>query len=358
MGGIDLRGLIVGNEKGDALRSLTQGRPLSLLSLANRCLLEYQLSFLWAAGVREVMVVAAEDGWPRMAEVLEKWKGLAHRFLDPRGDNLSGELTPHLNSTVVVLLGPLITNIDLGRALSFHRERGSRATLFLHALSQDRHRSLVLTDGWGRVIKVLPGAPVEGEMARTAGSLYILEPEAAEHLIPRLIKGREEGVCLHLLKRDIPVYGFPVEGYWQQVEDLTAYYRVHQDIMWGRAQLRPAGVETSPGIWLGRGVEINAGVELVPPVVLGAGVQLGEGTRVGGSVLGPGTIVDGETVVKNSLLLANCYLGRKVVVEGAIVGEDTIVAGGTILRPGMLLAPQSVVSRDSLLGGAFELPPL
>ncbi|NLJ34406.1 MAG: NDP-sugar synthase [Firmicutes bacterium] len=351
-----MRGLIICSEKEEGLRSLTQGRSLATLPLANGSLLDYQLSFFAKAGIRELVVVAPKGKGRELEEILGRWGGLKYSLVNPQETSVFAQGELLLDSTLIVLMGPLITAIDLCQALSFHQERESGATLFLHSVSRERHRYLIFTDGLGRVIKVLPGAPVAGEMAQAAGSLYILEPTAARQLIPRLMTGREEGVCPGLLKMAIPVYGFPVVGYWQEVRNPTAYFRVHRDILSGRAGLKPAGVEESPGIWLGQGVEVRAGVELVPPVVLGAGVQLGAGVRVQGSVLGPGTQVDGETVVEDSLLLANCYLGRGVVVQGAIVGEDTIVAGGSILRPGMLLAPQSVVSRDSLLGRAFEFP--
>jgi mannose-1-phosphate guanylyltransferase/phosphomannomutase len=349
-----LKGLIITWAGSEALRSLTQNRSISLLPIANRSLLEHQVALLSGCGIRELIVVAKRGAEEELGPILDRWEGLSYRFFTPVADNLLAGLDPGTDSTLVVLLGPLVTDLELARALAFHRGREARATLILHTVRQHPRRSLVLTDQRGRVTRVLPRVPAGGGMARTAGGLYILEPDLLSYLAGMLVTGKEEEICPHLLGAGIPVYGFPVDEYWLQVEDPAAYLQVHRDILHGRTRLKPEGTELSPGVWCGSGVKVAPDVRLVPPVILGDGVELKEGVRVGDSVLGAGTYVDVGTEVSGSVLQENCYLGKGVQARGIIMGEGTIVAGGAVLRPGILLAPQSVISRDSLLGGAFD----
>ncbi|MFY9429176.1 MAG: NDP-sugar synthase [bacterium] len=346
-----MKALIISWAGGEALRSLTQDRSILLLPVANRSLLEHQVALLTGCGIRELFVVAKRGAEEELGPILDSWEDLSYRFFTPVADNLPVVLDP---ATLVVLLGPLITDLDLARALAFHRERGAKATLILHAVRQHPRCSLVLTDGRGRVTRVLPRVPAGGEMARTAGGLYILEADLLPYLTEMLVAGKEEEICPRLLAAGIPVYGFPVDEYWLQLEDPAAYLQVHRDTLHGRTRLKPEGTELSPGIWCGRGVKLASGVRLEPPVILGDGVELKEGVRVAESVLGAGTYVDVGTEVLGSVLQDNCYLGKGAQARGIIMGEGTIVAGGAVLRPGILLAPQSVISRDSLLGGAFN----
>lgn len=349
-----MKGLIIARAGGEALRALTQNRSISLLPIANRSLLEYQVALLSGCGIRELFVVAERGAEEELGPILESWEGLACRFLTPGADIGPAGLEP---ATLVVVLGPLITDLDLARVLAFHREREAKATLLLHPVRQHPRRSLVLTDDRGRVTRVLPRVPAGGALALTAGGMYIIEADALQHLVGMLVGGKEEEICSRLLAAGIPVYGLPVEEYWLQVENPAAYLQVHRDILHGRTGLKPQGTELNPGIWCGRGVKLAPDVRLEPPVILGDGVELKEGVRVAEAVLGAGTFVDAGTEVLDSVLQENCYLGKGVRARGIIMGEGTIVAGGAVLEPGILLAPQSVISRDSLLGGAFNHSP-
>ncbi|MGI6582770.1 MAG: nucleotidyltransferase family protein [bacterium] len=279
-----MKGLIITWAGSEALRSLTQNRSISLLPIANRSLLEHQVALLSGCGIRELIVVTKRGAEEELGPILDRWEGLSYRFFTPVADNLLAGLDPGTDSTLVVLLGPLVTDLELARALAFHRGREARATLILHTVRQHPRRSLVLTDQRGRVTRVLPRVPAGGGMARTAGGLYILEPDLLSYLAGILVTGKEEEICPHLLGAGIPVYGFPVDEYWLQVEDPAAYLQVHRDILHGRTRLKPEGTELSPGVWCGNGVKVAPDVRLVPPVILGGrgGAEgRGQGWRLG-----------------------------------------------------------------------------
>lgn len=349
-----MRGLIITRYEAEALRSLTQNWSTSLLPIANRSLLAYQVDLLAGGGITEITVASQRGLEEELQGLLAGWEEVEFRLLAAGRDSLARELEPlFVSDPVVVLLGPLFTDLDLSRVLDFHRERESSATLILRSVGKHPQRSLVFTDDQCRVTRVLPPVPTGGRVAHTLGSLYIFEPQQARNIIHLLLAGKEEGVCLHLLEAGVPAYGFPVEGYWLQVENPAAYLQAHLDILSGRVKIKPPGREVAPGVWLGCGVKIAPKAKLEPPLILGDRVELKEGARVRESVLGAGTFVDAGAVVTGSVIQQNCYLGKGAQVEGAVLGEDTIVAKGALLCPGVLLASQSVISRGSLLGGAF-----
>lgn len=349
-----MKGLILIREEKEAMRSLTQNRSISLLSITNRSLLECQIDIFNDCGINKIVIVANKEIEASVRVFATAYKDIDFIFFAADDDTLRRKLeSVFVGELIVILAGPLITDIDLSLALSFHRTRESSATMILRSILHRPYQTLVLTDNHGRVTQLLPQLPAGGQMALASGNLYILQPEVGQYIVDILLTGGEEAICAGLMEIGIPVHGFLGEEYWMEIYDPAAYLQAHLDILSGQTKIKPAGREVSPGIWIGSGVKIGMNVKLDPPVAIGDRVEIREGAKISETVLGAGTYVDNDAVVRGSVFQECCYIGKQVQASGVIIGEETIVGKGAILRPGILLAPQSTISGGSLVGGAF-----
>lgn len=347
-----MKGLIITREESDALRSLAQNQIISLLPVANRSILEYQVDLFARCGIKDIFIIVTRGVEEDIENRLTMRQDINYQVIQGKKLEANKELNQVFTANpVVALLGPLLTDIDLVRVIGFHRGRGSSATLILRSVWQQPHRNLVITDNQGRVTGVLPQVVAGGQIACTIGSLYILEPPFSRSAIDMLLAGKEEDICPHLLATGFPVYGFFSEEYWLQVKDPATYLQANRDFLFGLLRIKPSGKQVAPGIWLGKDTKIAGNVKLESPVIIGDGVELKEGVRVGESVLGAETCIDKGSVVIGSVLQERCYVGKEVRAKGIILGECTIVANGAVLDPGVFLSPHSVISRGSLLGG-------
>ena len=168
---------------GTRLRPLTDDRPKALVEIDGRTLLEITLSRLRRFGVREVIInvhhfagmivdyLKANDSFGMSIEVsreealLDTGGGLkkaAHFFVE----DSSGAEEPFIVHNVDVL-----STIDLGRMMRFHREKNALATLAVQSRESSRH---LLFDEQGRLCGRRAGCDGTAELVRHSAELQAL----------------------------------------------------------------------------------------------------------------------------------------------------------------------------------------
>jgi NDP-sugar pyrophosphorylase family protein len=164
---------------GTRLRPLTNDRPKALVTVAGRTLLEITLARLRSFGVGEVIVnthhyagmivdyLIANDHFgmkieiSREEELLDTGGGLkkaVHFFSDSH--------EPFILHNVDVL-----STIDLGRMMRFHREKNALATLAVQSRESSRH---LLFDEQGRLCGRRAGCDGTAELVRHSAELQAL----------------------------------------------------------------------------------------------------------------------------------------------------------------------------------------
>lgn len=108
-----------------------------------------------------------------------------------------------------------MTDLDIARAIAFHRERGSQATLVLHRQPVPLEYGVVVTDQEGRITRFLE-KPSWGEVfSDTVNTgIYILEPGVMDYLAPGEKYDFSRDLFPRLLADGVPMYGYVTDGYW------------------------------------------------------------------------------------------------------------------------------------------------
>ncbi len=196
-----MKAMVLAAGLGTRLRPLTDDRPKALVTLAGRTLLEITLERLRAFGVTEAIVnthhhaemiadyLAAHGNFgmriaiSREQELLDTGGGLKQAacfFLEDGFDE------PFLLHNVDV-----ISNIDLGLLLRFHKQHNALATLAVQERATSRY---LLFDEKGRLCGRRAGLDGEPEMARPAARVQALAFTGIHALSPRIFaKLREQG---------------------------------------------------------------------------------------------------------------------------------------------------------------------
>ena len=233
---------------GTRLRPLTDDRPKALVEVAGRTLLEITLGRLQAFGIREVIVnvhhfadmvveyLAANKNFGMRIEVsreevlLDTGGGLkkaAYFFLEDSGEE------PFLLHNVDV-----ISTIDLGRMVEFHKSHGALATLALQQRETSRYllfdENLELCgrqSRGGEKAEVVRRAPRMQPLAFTG--IHLISPRFLEML-------EEEGVFsiivpyLRLAGRGERIMAFRADGYyWQDLGKPENLRRASEDLRQG-----------------------------------------------------------------------------------------------------------------------------
>jgi NDP-sugar pyrophosphorylase family protein len=319
--------VLVGGE-GTRLRPLTETIPKPLLPFMNRPFLDHVLDHVAAHGVDEVICSSPylESVFHSFLEA-RRGKPPAVRWItEPRPLGTAGAIAGAgdlLDGTFLALNGDILTDIDLGDLVRFHRERQAVATIALFPVEDARPFGLVETGPSGRVLafREKPSEPVPG--AVNAG-IYVLEPGALERVPADVMVSIERETYPDLIARDVPVYAVVAAGYWRDVGTPAEYLQAHVDALRGRL----AAYRDLPAPFLGHGARIDRSASVGPDVVLGDGVRVAGQATVDRSVLHRGAVVEAGAVVVSSVLGPEAVVGAGARVRGAMLAARARVAPG------------------------------
>lgn len=321
--------VLVGGE-GTRLRPLTETRPKPLIPFMDRPFLHFQLDLLSQHGIEEVVLsspyleeefrsfLKERGGAPRVTWITEEVPlGTCGAIIGARD---------HLDDTFVVCNGDILTDLDLGGLVDFHRERGATATIALTPVEDARPYGLVDADADGRILvfREKPTEPIPGNV--NAGT-YVLEPRALEGIPEGVPVSIERETFPDLIARGEPMYAFVSDAYWRDLGTPESYLAAHLDGLTGRV----AGVSTERP-HLGPGAVIEAGATVEETVVVGRGARVGEGARIARSVLQEEALVAEDAEVSGSILGPRSEVGAGAVVDDSVLGEGARVAPGASIR--------------------------
>jgi len=225
-----MKAMILAAGLGTRLRPLTNDRPKALVEVAGRTLLEITLSRLRIFGVREVIVnvhhfadmvveyVKKNDNFgmrievSREEELLDTGGGLKKAgwfFLE---DSV-GRDEPFILHNVDV-----ISTIDLGRMVEFHRERQALATLAVQERETSRY---LLFDEQGRLCGRRAGRDGVPELVRDWEQVKALAFSGVHVISPRLLSMMTENgafsiipAYLRLAAQGENILGFRADEYY------------------------------------------------------------------------------------------------------------------------------------------------
>lgn len=334
--------VLVGGE-GTRLRPLTETIPKPLLPLLNRAFLHRVLDHLAIHGVHEVILSS-----PYLEEAFLPF--IEERHGDPTVTWITEETPlgtggaivnalPNVDDTFLVLNGDILTDLDLGALLAFHRDRRAAATIALTPVEDARPFGLVVTEPDGRVLEFRekPTEPVPGNV--NAGT-YVLEPDALTGWARGETISVERDIFPALIERGDPVYAFVSDAYWMDLGTPEKYLSAHFDLLEGRmrevtveapliAESAEVDIRAHLGRWvvLEERVVVGADAELDDTVVL-AGARIGSGARVVGSIVGPGVEIG------HGALVDGCVLGAGATIpSGAAIREERLSGAGEPAAP-------------------------
>ena len=210
-----MKSVIMAGGMGTRLKPLTCLKPKPLVPFMGKPLIDHVMDHLEANGIKEHILTLFH-----LPQMIIDHVSVQDRVVDfiiekePKGTAGSvKEAAEFLKNTFVVASGDSITDIDLKKALEFHRTKGALATIVLTRVPEPLEYGVVLTNADGKITRFLE-KPTWGEVfSDTVNTgIYILEPEVLEY-IP---KGRSydfsRDLFPALLKAGLPLLGYIAEG--------------------------------------------------------------------------------------------------------------------------------------------------
>jgi len=325
-----MKALILAGGEGTRLRPLTYATPKSLLPICNRPFLEHQIRWMHGHGISEAMLLTgylAEAFTPFVEAMAEQEITLEIvRELAPLGTaGAVRNVLDRLEGTTIVFNGDVLTDLDLGELIAFHRRRAAAVTLTLTNVDDAGPYGLVPLDPDGRVTAFLEKpAP---DVASLGGSInagtYVLEPAVMAGVPAGERWSFERQLFPSLVERGERVFGLASAAYWLDIGTPERYLRAHWDVLSGRTTASGMGRRVGD-VLLGDGAACDARVE--GPAVLGPGARAEAGATLERAVLLEGSLVEGGAVVRDTVVGPGGVIASGAHCEGRIVGPGERLA--------------------------------
>lgn len=368
-----MKAVVMAGGEGSRLRPVTANRPKPLVPVGNRPIMEHILELLKSHGITEVVSTLhylADEITSYFDDGSDFGVKMSYSIEDtPLGTagsvkKAEAELK---DGTFIIVSGDAMTDCDLTKAIQFHKEKGSLATLILYRVPSPLEFGVVITDPDGRVIRFLEKPSWSEVFSDTVNTgMYILEPEIFELMEQGKQYDWSQDIFPQLLRDGKPIYGYIMEEYWCDVGTLGQYREAQEHLLGGRTRLEVPGHLDQPGVWLGLNTVVEEGATIIPPVCIGRNCKIKKGARIGPyTVIGDHALVEEGAVVERSVVWDSCYIGPSVGIHSAILGsrvtikrdsvirEDAVVGDrclidvGCTIRPRIKLWPDKVIERGS-----------
>src|SRR4051794_33135066 len=258
-----MKAVVMAGGEGTRLRPLTSNQPKPMVPIVGKPCMEHIVELLRDHGFDEVVVTLAF-----MPQAIRSYFGdgealgvkIEYSVEDtPLGTAGSvKQAEGALQETFLVISGDALCDVDLGALLDFHREKQAAVTIGLKSVDNPLEFGIVVTDEDGRVERFLEKPSWSQVFSDTINTgIYVMEPEVLRHIPPGESYDFSSQLFPLLLEMGRPLYGFVLDGYWQDIGNLDQYRQANFDALGERVRLENKGIRIRGDVWGGGGGEMH-----------------------------------------------------------------------------------------------------
>ena len=322
-----MRAVVLVGGFGTRLRPLTLSVPKPMLPVGHVAIIERLIENLVRGGVTDVTLALGFRPEPFMQAFPNgTCAGATLTYavepepLDTGGAIRFAALFAGIDSTFVVANGDVLTDLDVGALVHFHRSSGAEATLHLTPVEDPSAFGVVDQESSGLVRRFIEKPPPGTSPSNliNAGT-YVFEPS----VIARIPDGRKVSVEREIfpaLVADQTLWALATNDYWIDTGQPDLYLKANLDVI---TRLR---AEHSWAHGVAEGAVIGTGVALSDTVVAD-GASIGDGADVSDSVLLAGASVGPGAHVRHSVVMG--HIGARAVISNCVIGAGIEIADGS-----------------------------
>jgi mannose-1-phosphate guanylyltransferase / phosphomannomutase len=359
-----MKAVVMAGGEGTRLRPLTSNQPKPMVPIVGKPCMEHILELLKAHGFEDVIVTVAF-----LPQAIRSYFGGGEALgMDigysveesPLGTAGSVRLAAgRLDDTFLVISGDALCDVDLTRLVEYHREKQASVTIGLKAVDNPLEFGIVVTDEEGRVERFLEKPSWGQVFSDTINTgIYVIEAEVLNHVPADRPYDFSKELFPLLLEMGRPIYGFVLDGYWQDIGNLDQYRQANFDALDEKLRLQIPGIRIRGNVWVGEGVDLHDIDAIEGPSYIGNYCRIAPDASVGPyTVLGNSVTVRERARISRSIIDSSTYIGRSTVVEGAIVGRACDVRAHTRVHEGVAIGDEVTIGSESVIMPGVRIYP-
>jgi mannose-1-phosphate guanylyltransferase/phosphomannomutase len=359
-----MKAVVMAGGEGTRLRPLTSNQPKPMVSIVGKPCMEHILELLREHGMTDVIVTVAFlpqaiRGYFGDGESLGLEIGYSVEE-SPLGTAGSVRLAARqLEETFLVISGDALCDVDLSALTAFHRERGAAVTIGLKSVDNPLEFGIVVTDDEGRIERFLEKPSWGQVFSDTINTgIYVLEPEVLRHVPSDRPFDFSKELFPYLLEMGRPLYGYVMDGYWQDIGDLDQFRQANFDALDESVRLNIPGIRIRGNVWLGESVEVSDLEQIEGPAYVGNYCRIAPGATAGPySVLSNSVTLRERTRTMRSVIDASTHIGRSSVIEGAILGRSCDIRAHVRIHEGVAVGDEVTIGSETVVMPGVRIYP-
>ncbi|MDJ0648911.1 MAG: NDP-sugar synthase [Xenococcaceae cyanobacterium MO_188.B19] len=369
-----MKAMILAAGKGTRVRPITYTIPKPLIPILQKPVMEFLLELLRQHGFDQIMVNVSH-----LAHEIEGYFRDGQRFGVNIGYSFEGRIVEgklvgealgsaggikkiqdfntFFDDTFVVLCGDALIDLDLTKALEYHRQKGAIATVITKSVPKEDVSSygVVVTDPDGKIRSFQEKPSVEAALSTEINTgIYIFEPEIIDYIPPNQKYDIGGELFPKLVEMKAPFYAVSMDFEWVDIGKVPDYWRAIRGVLLGDVKnVKIPGKEVAPGIYTGLNVAVNWDkVNIKGPVYIGGMTKIEDGaTIIGPSMIGPNCWICNGATVDNSVIFEYSRLGA-----GACLVDKLVFGRYCVDKTGAAIDVQAA-ALDWLITDTRQAPP-
>jgi len=342
-----MKAMILAAGKGTRVRPITQALPKPMIPLVRKPIMVSIVEHLRRYGVKQIMVNTSH-----LAPLIENYfrdgdafgLQMAYSFEGYKvGDEIQGEalgsaggmkkiqeFSGFFDETFIVLCGDALIDLDLSKALAFHRAKKSLATIVLKEVSEVSKYGVVQTDDTGRIIQFQEKPAQQDAISNMINTgIYIFEPGIFDYIPANTPYDIGSQLFPTLAEAGLAFYGLSLPFQWLDIGSVSDYWYASREILRGKVKgYQLPGEEIRPGIYTGINLNVDFDtVEIVPPVYIGSSTSIGAGAKIEGpTIIGANCVIEGGAIVKECFVDDYTRVNKIAHLEQQIIFDKKCIS--------------------------------
>jgi mannose-1-phosphate guanylyltransferase/phosphomannomutase len=262
----------------------------------------------------------------------------------------------------LVISGDVLTDIDLSKAIEYHHDKKSKATIVITRVKNPLPYGIVIVRDSGEIIRFLE-KPSWGEVFSDTinTGIYVLDPSVLEFIPYKQEFDFSKNLFPLLLEKKFPFYGYIAESYWRDIGTLNDYLEAHLDCLAGLVEIEIKGerIETPKGvIYVGENVEVADYERFEGVVVIGNNTRIGKKAKIINSVIGSFCEIEDECEIIDSVIWDRTRIKRRAKLTLDVIGYDNFIGEGTEINENVFISDRCTIGNSAKLLPNIKLWPL
>lgn len=259
----------------------------------------------------------------------------------------------YLDERFLIISGDLLTDFNIQKVLDFHEQSKALATITLTSVKDPLQFGVVITDKEKRITQFLE-KPGWGEVISDTinTGLYVLEPEIFKYIPEGENFDFSQDLFPILLKKKLPLFGFPIKGYWRDIGNTDSYREAHHDILKAKVTVKidePKKEAVGKDLRIGLDVRLGDGTTTEGTVVIGDNTQVLGSALIRDSVIGRNCTIEAGVKLTRCVIWDNVYLKKGAKVNDSVVCSNVSVGAGVVMEEGCVVADDTSIGEESYI---------